>query len=228
MPDVLDESKVHVLLNNDSRAMSREEKKHAWKATLPVRLHDVPLLRVRDCYSGSQPDATGRMDARAPRARLHTRKARRVALATHINHKDWRSTPFISFTSSPAEIESIVDWRIKRRGDQMLTVIDPAVRVAKGLPILDMGTEMAYYDADNPYGGDKYCEGQYLCLWQVTKDEIVGHWPWVELVRAGDWYRNIVMPALRAFRGHRAMRKEDGNDLLAAMNSLQGESVNAA
>ncbi|KAJ5455615.1 uncharacterized protein N7458_003879 [Penicillium daleae] len=37
--------------------------------------------------------------------------------------------------------------------------------------------------------------GEYLCLWEVTPDEVVGHWDWEDLVDDPDWFGNVVMPA---------------------------------
>jgi len=57
---------------------------------------------------------------------------------------------------------------------------------------------MKHYDITNPYGKrDQYCIDHYICLWQATENEIIGHWEWNELARAKDWYKDIVMPAFR-------------------------------
>ena len=64
----------------------------------------------------------------------------------------------------------------KRRGTQTLTVIDPDTRVRNGLPILDLADEMDHYNIPDPYGkSNEYYKGHYVCLWQVTEREIIGH-----------------------------------------------------
>lgn len=49
------------------------------------------------------------MKSRAPRQRLDTQKSRKESLATHINHKIWEPTPYISFTTSPVTIQALAD-----------------------------------------------------------------------------------------------------------------------
>lgn len=80
--------------------------------------------------------------------------------------------------------------------DKTLTVVNPNVRLARGLPVIKMETEMRYYGVEDPYEND-YTEykGEYLCLWEVTPDEVVGHWDWEDLVDDPDWFGNVVMPA---------------------------------
>jgi hypothetical protein len=138
------------------------------------------------------------MSSRAPDQRLDTFEARRTTLSTHINHKNWTPTPYISFTSSPPAIEELAKWRKTKRGAQKLTVINPNIRLRNGLPILDLAAEMEYYGISNPYGErDRYCVDHYICLWQVTEEEIIGHWNWDELVKPVNWYQEIVQPAFQ-------------------------------
>lgn len=127
---------------------------------------------------------------------LGNKKERHESLKIHINHRDWRPTPYISFSSSPAAIEVLAKDRIGRgRGRQTLTVINPNIRIMRKLPILNYAKEMEYYGVRNPYGGDVYLQNHHLCLWQVTEDEVVEHWDWGELSQTKDWYKNIVLPA---------------------------------
>ena len=91
------------------------------------QLFDMPLLRLWDCKSGSQPDEVNFWRARAPRERLDTSDTRKKFLTIHTDHKRWEDTPFISFTSSPAAILEMAAWRAQRRGPQTLTVIDPNI-----------------------------------------------------------------------------------------------------
>ena len=76
--------------------------------------------------------------------------------------------------------------------------------------MLDLSVEMDYYNVPNPYGAKgKYCQNHFLCLWQVTEHEVIGHWDWNELVKSEDWYGQIVMPAFRAFRKFRDTRLDE-------------------
>ncbi|KAJ3566632.1 hypothetical protein NPX13_g7066 [Xylaria arbuscula] len=94
----------------------------------------------------------------------------------------------------------IAEKRIKRgRGFQAITVIDPNVRVEKELPILHAKAEMDHYKIRNRYGYRPYYDNEYLCLWQVTAAEIVGHWGWNDLQNDEDWYKNIILPEFQRF-----------------------------
>ena len=199
---VLDRVKVRNLLNRASSAASTsttEEQLHPWYSSC-FSSFNLPLMRLWDSKSGSQLDEKKRMNSRAPRERLDTTTSRERSLAIHINHANWTHTPYISFTSSPTAIEELAEWRQPKRGCQTLTVIHPNTRLRNGLPILDFAAEMKHYNVRNPYGGqNKYCKDHYICLWQVTEKEIIGHWNWDELVESGNWYEDIIMPAFREF-----------------------------
>lgn len=82
----------------------------------------------------------------------YTSETRKKFLAIHADHKKWIRTPFISFTQFPQELQDNAEWREQRRGCQMITVLNPNVRVKKGLPIFNMGAEMRYYGIPDPYG----------------------------------------------------------------------------
>jgi hypothetical protein len=196
-----------------------EDLQHSWSDNrFPV--FEIPFLRIWDRRSGSQPDNEDRMKSRASRQRLDTRESRKNSLATHINHKIWVPTLYISFQTSPAAIQELAVWRANRRGPQTLTVVDPNTRIADGLPILDVRAEMDHYGVKDPYGkSNQYYIDHYLCLWEVTGREIIGHWEWADLVAKEQWYNEIILPA---FREHMISRplEEETSDLLAAMNQL--------
>lgn len=178
-----------------------EEDLHHWQMISPFsECFSTPLLRVWDTFSGSQPAGDGRMMSREPEMRLDNNDSRKRTLAKHLDHKDWTPGPFISFTTSPAAIEDLV--RIRRhRGDQTLTVVDPDSRRRNFLPILDVAAEMGYYQIQDPYrNSNAYYVNHYVCLWQVTKAEIVGHWEWNKLENNKNWYREIILPAVERFR----------------------------
>ena len=119
------------------------------------------------------------MMARAPHQRLDTIESRKISLAKHLKYSDWTSLiPYTLFTNLPAVVEDLVNVRAQRnRGNQTLTAIDPSTRLRKGLPILDIATEMDHYNIQDPYRkSNKYYNGHYVYLWQVAEREIVGHW----------------------------------------------------
>jgi hypothetical protein len=195
-----------------------EDLQHSW-SNHQFPPFEKPFLRIWDSYSGSQPDNEDRMKSRAPRQRLDTQKSRKESLATHINHKIWEPTPYISFTTSPEAIQALADPRVNRRGPQTLTVVDPNTRIADRLPILDVRAEMDYYGVENPYGKVEYYTDHYLCLWEVTGGEVIGHWEWTDLVANERWYHEIILPAFREHTIPRTLA-EDTLDLSALMNQL--------
>ena len=147
-----------------------------------------------------QPDTQHRMLARTTRMALHTAKARRDTLETHADHRIWEDTPYISFTKYPAALQSLAESRMNRnRGDQYIVVVDPRIRLEVGLPVLHYKEEMAYYKVQSRYGGD-YWDGHYLCLWEVTPEEVVGVWEWNYLRSELNWYERIIMPAVEEHR----------------------------
>lgn len=216
----LNETRVCELLD-----LPTEEAQHAWRHG--IQHLDRPLLRIWDCKSGSQPQfAQGnRMEARSPRQALITKDARRNSLAIHANHKNWTATPYISFKTSPMLIENYAGVRSTRhRGSQNLIVVNPAVRVRKGLPILDMGAEMRHYGVKNPYRkGNAYFVDHYLCPWEVTAEEVVGCWSWMELIANANWYEEVVMPAYRE-HAERHLPNMKIEDLSSMFCGLAGKS----
>lgn len=225
--DVLDRDKVERLLfpnfRNQFTVFRFHDKEHSWRYSSP-QLRDLPLLRLWDSMSGSQPDENGRMDSRALNEPLSTFESRARALQIHINHADWQPTPFISFTSSPTAVKALAQRRAQNgnRGAQTLTVIDPNTRERAGLPVLNMDKEMDHYKIRNPYGSGRYCDDHYICLWQVTGREVVGSWSWDELSADENWYGNIVMPAFREFK-QRVQEQVGAFDLSALTAGLPCE-----
>ncbi|KAL3468095.1 hypothetical protein BJX64DRAFT_246868 [Aspergillus heterothallicus] len=149
------------------------------------------------------------MLARLPRGRLDTSRARKTFLATHADHGIWEPTPFISFTQSPRELKENVNWRKKKRGNQTITVVNPNVRIAKGLPVLNMVDEMRHYGVPDPYGRAKeYYKNHYICLWEVTEEEVVGNWEWDDLVKTDRWYEQVILPAFKEHNDRYNARSE--------------------
>ena len=143
---VITRQKVSQLLGADniSPFTQPEERRHPWSVNKSQEL-DCPLFRTWDDMSGSQPDKHNRMRSRSPNQPIDTHEARRKSLGIHLDHRIWTATPYISFTKSASALEDLAISRIRRgRGVQTITIIDPAVRLRNGLPILDLAAEMEY------------------------------------------------------------------------------------
>ncbi|EUC39635.1 hypothetical protein COCMIDRAFT_111002 [Bipolaris oryzae ATCC 44560] len=204
--------------------MRSEEECHPWQVSETQKL-DFPLLRIWDVYSGSNPNKDGRMLSRSLRLPLTTEQARKTSLAIHLNHRIWRPTPYISFTKSASAIENLAKLRSMKRGNQTLTVIDPATRLKNGLPILDIAAEMKHYDIPDPYNkGMEYYTDHYVCLWEVTTEEIVGHYEWEVLANNEDWFDDIIAPEFRKFkrekRSHSISTRPSAFDMSTIVESL--------
>lgn len=65
---------------------------------------------------------------------------------------------------------------------------------------------MEFYGIQSPYRAD-YWDGHFLCLWEVTPEEVVGVWEWNDLRSKLNWYDEIIMPAVKNHRDKRARRK---------------------
>jgi hypothetical protein len=107
------------------------------------------------------------------------------SLAKHLDHKDWKPTPYISFTTSAKAVEELVNFRTRQnnRGIQTLIVIDPDTRLRDGLPLLDVAAEIGYYEILDLYGkSNQYHINHYVYLWEVIGKDVVNHWRWDELV----------------------------------------------
>jgi hypothetical protein len=82
---------------------------------------------------------------------------------------------------------------------------------------------MNHYGIKDPYGkSNQYYVDHYLCLWEVTGREIIGHWEWNDLVANEQWYHEIILPAFREHSRRTISRslEEETLGLSAAMNEL--------
>jgi hypothetical protein len=204
----LTRQEVSRLLKGFDPSIIAEVDYRSWSCNASKSFHR-PLLRIWDCCSGSQPDKDGRMLSRRLRSPLDTREARKISLTKHLDHLTWEPTPYISFTTSATGLTDLACMRTRNnnRGPQTLTVIDPDIRIRRGLPVLDIAAEMVYYSIPDPYcQGNQYHDNHYICLWEVTPEEVVGHWEWDELVDIDDWYEEVVVPA---FEKSRETRKSE-------------------
>jgi hypothetical protein len=200
--ELLTREEVSRLLKSFNPFIRAEEDYRPWSCKDSSTLN-CPLLRIWDYCSGSHPGEDGRMLSRAPRLPLDTREAREESLTVHLDHEIWIPTPYISFTTSAARITELASMRARsgKRGLQTLTVIDPDIRIRRGLPVLDIAAEMEYYSIPDPYyQGNRFYVDQYICLWEVTPEEVVGRWEWHEWANNENWYEEIVMPAFKEFR----------------------------
>ncbi|GKU04059.1 hypothetical protein FLAG1_06552 [Fusarium langsethiae] len=188
-------------------------------------LADRPLLRTYDRNSGSQPDKSGDMYARAPNMPLSTSQAQRSTLQTQIRNYEWKATPYISFASSPEALENFANFRRTRpyRGNQTIVVIDPVVRLEAHRPVINYGDEIRYYNIKVPYNlSQEELDSHYICLWKVKADEVVGHWSWDELSSNPNWCEDVILPALRSFRegGRQYQAEEEVYNLSSALSAL--------
>lgn len=225
-PELLTSRTASSLLQPQNNGVFRSaEDKHAWarvwspgiRAMFPGsvldELYDCPLMRTFDMRSGSYPGKDRRMLARAPRLRLDNEQVRIEALTMHVDHRVRKATPCISFTKSPEKLRNLAELRNTRhRGDQRIVVIDPRLRINLGLPVLSYREEAAYYNIKARYSLD-YLQDHYLCLWEVTPDEVVGTWSWSDLRGTERWYQDIIVPALQQHRLNQAQSINNGHQI---------------
>lgn len=102
---------------------------------------------------------------------------------------------------------------------QTITVLNLRIRVKNGLPILNMDAEMRYYEICDPYNkANEYYKSEYICLWEVTKEEVVGHWGQEDLLETDRWYEKVILPA---FKRHNDIYFGDGAfDMSALLDVL--------
>lgn len=86
----------------------------------------------------------------------------------------------------PTHVEDLACYRQQRsnRGQQFLAVIDPQSRIQPGLSILHLAEGMRYYGIESKYNLD-HATNHYMCLWEITPEEIIGTWEWAELATNG-------------------------------------------
>jgi hypothetical protein len=201
----------NLLQQTDPLCEENGPSKHSWAEFSDAGCFQGPGLRVWDINSGSHPDQTGRMQARLSRQRLDSRESRQKSLATHADYRKWEPTPYISFFSSASALKSFLARRQRPRYSRRLIVINPNVRIAKGLPMIKMESELRYYEVQDPYGKDySYYKDEYLCLWEVTPDEIVERWDWDVLVENENWYEDEVLPAFKEHNDQFLRRSQTG------------------
>ncbi|KAE8164175.1 hypothetical protein BDV40DRAFT_298663 [Aspergillus tamarii] len=174
-----------------------EEEIHPWYQASRVVLSQ-PLLRTWDVHSAVQPTSTNCMYSRCPCQLLDTFEARALSLAIHAHDNNQTPTAYISFTACARVAQRLALTRARTRGSQILTVINPRVRAAHGRYLISTVSEMHYYGVRDPHEMSyQDYQDEYLCLWVVEEEEVVGHWEWDELAEVDDWYEAIILPAFR-------------------------------
>ncbi|KAI1432581.1 hypothetical protein GGR50DRAFT_585451 [Xylaria sp. CBS 124048] len=199
----------HRLTDADSTSTENAELARRWSSPCFSDLFPngaVPLLRVWDQFSMSHFVNAGCLASADPWCQLSDVHSRRSTLSKYLSSgiTEHRASPYISFTTSPARIKALAGRQdtLSNGYPQIVTVIDPNTRVQRlNLPLLNAKAEMDYYGIGDEHDKDvDYYQDEYLCLWQVTPAEIVGHWWWSELEKyPGDWYENIVLPRYKEF-----------------------------
>ncbi|EWZ87863.1 hypothetical protein FOWG_09551 [Fusarium oxysporum f. sp. lycopersici MN25] len=111
---------------------------------------DKPLLRTWDDLSGSQPDGSGDMSARASDIPLTTFEARRSSHQTHIIHRNWAPTPYISFTSSPEALENLAS-QLQKVSPQKKALTTYAFGQSKQKKSLSIATGTSFFSDPNWY-----------------------------------------------------------------------------
>lgn len=146
---------------------------------------------------------------------------RRFELSMHCNWGLKHKTPFISVTDSVWDyIHSWIpkfterDAKNPGRCTVKLTFINANARKAAGWPMVKMVDELKHYKAEIP---DRCCfatyNNEYILLFRVPTDHIVGTYCWPEVKRYMSqhncgyetWHENVVVPA---YREHEKVRLE--------------------
>ncbi|KAI0400674.1 hypothetical protein F4802DRAFT_619741 [Xylaria palmicola] len=181
-------------LHSSMSCEQQEEGLHPWQVQ-GTESFKCPLLRMHI----NPPGVGMNMRSMAPTRRLG-RRWRRVGslynLATNpeLIRDKHLNCPYLSFTCNPANISALgntfpeMSWT--------LTVIDPDTRVRNRLPTLHFKTEAEEYC---PEVAHTINPDEYLCLWEVTTAEVVGHWDWDILKNDKFWYENTVRPTYWQF-----------------------------
>ncbi|PQE22633.1 hypothetical protein CJF31_00001589 [Rutstroemia sp. NJR-2017a BVV2] len=170
-----------------------EENLHPWRVGSWTEIPNSGMLwRVWDKRSACRiDDSRVGFLAGSPDYCLGLSEDRSVSLKNHANWGCRNPSPFISTTSSFAEI---VDHRVpqlkKRQGKYKgqlinikLTLINVRARIAAKMPVLKMTTELDHYKVQTPYGNfrnylNSFFENEYLCPFVIPAAEIVGTFTW--------------------------------------------------
>jgi hypothetical protein len=213
-----------------------EEKEHPWmpRNRYPNALVDGkwneklepigPLVRAWDHKSKAKitDKRVGLLSGRSTwkaKGLLSTISGRKESIAAHGNRRNRTLTPYISTTTSCNEIFRYRIPHFNRRQEvdrlipnTMITLINPYIRLQRGLPVLKMKDEMRHYGVINEYS-EKYYEDEYLLPFNSGPKEIVCTWTAADIYKQmknnkwseTDWWEKELMVK---FREHEQARKE--------------------
>ena len=63
---------------------------------------------------------------------------------------------------------------------------------------------------------NEYYKNHYICLWEVTEEEVIGKWKWDDLLKTDRWYERVILPAFKEHNG-----KYDVSDRVFKMSALR-------
>ncbi|PYH96509.1 hypothetical protein BO71DRAFT_439468 [Aspergillus ellipticus CBS 707.79] len=201
LPDIKSDT-TNLLTRDEDNILEDEEAFHTWTQLSTGLTYPLLMTQNHDC-SNIHHKGEGMLSG-SPDAHLSNAETRTGHLTRHMNASpNARATtkgPFLHFTLDPDRLSDIASSLGSRTGKaQTITVISPLVRAVVGLPVLNLEDELWYYEVELPGGKVAYraYDEDFLCLWQITEPEIVGHWEWEDLKGIEGWYGKIVMPAFK-------------------------------
>jgi hypothetical protein len=166
-------------------------------------LWDKPLLFWYSYSYPHQPRKGGRMFAGNPTVRLASFDLRAQSLYLHLRGSLTQS-PYLQVCTNPEYVaKDITRYLTSGICSPRVVLIDPRPRLRAGLPIIHYDSELGRYSTRMPADVSQLREragispDHYLCLWEITKEEIVHEWEWTDLSQSWHWYENTVEPALR-------------------------------
>jgi hypothetical protein len=155
---------------------------------------------------------------------------RSVSLTNHANWGCRIPSPFISTTSSFAEIVDERVPQLKKRQEKYkgqlinikVTLIDVRARIAAKMPVLKMTTELDHYRVRTSYGDymNSFFENEYLCPFVIHPAEIVGTFTWSSVE---EWAKENNAPLERWAKviGQKAFNEHENARLLGTISKSQ-------
>ncbi|CAG8978889.1 hypothetical protein HYALB_00005226 [Hymenoscyphus albidus] len=201
---------------------SSEEAIHPWMPTdktweivktFPAPGHPGILLRCFDQSSKSQPiykpgADKGMFKSESSCKRLDRFCDRQEWLSRHSNYAYRGTTPFISSTRTPAELDYRKGWFKLRQGNKnqvaqiKVVVLNIFARLRKGFPVLSAEIELPYYSAGTSFASaeyaNRYYRNEFFLPYVVQMGEVVGVWCWKSIQDKGGalkWFCDVAVPA---------------------------------
>lgn len=86
--------------------------------------------------------------------------------------------------------------------------------------MLEMESELRYYEVPDPYGREYlYYKDEYLCVWEITPDEVVDHWDWDNLIENMQWYEEEILPAFE--KHNKLFQRRSQSEAIFDVSTLQ-------